>query len=71
VTPATILQSGSVGKQFTAVAVMLLVEDGQLALDDSITKYFPAAPATWRPIRIRHLLNPTSGIPDYAVEGFD
>jgi CubicO group peptidase (beta-lactamase class C family) len=66
VTPATMFQSGSVGKQFTAVAVMLQVEEGRLALDDSIMKYFPDAPASWRPITIRHLLTHTSGIPDYT-----
>lgn len=66
VTPETIFQSGSVGKQFTAVAVMLQVEDGKLALDDSITKYFTDAPDSWRPITIRHLLTHTSGIPDYT-----
>jgi len=66
VTPETIFQSGSVGKQFTAVAVMLQVEDGRLALDDSVTRYFPDAPASWRPITIRHLLTHTSGIPDYT-----
>ncbi len=66
VTPETIFQSGSVGKQFTAVAVMLQVEDRKLSLDDSVTKYLPGAPASWRPITIRHLLTHTSGIPDYA-----
>lgn len=71
VTPETIFQSGSVGKQFTAAAVMLLVEEGRIALEDSITRYLPDAPATWQPIRIRHLLTHTSGIPDYAVDTFD
>ena len=66
VTPKTMFQSGSVGKQFTAVAVMLQVEDGKLALDDSVTKFFPDAPASWRPITVRHLLTHTSGIPDYT-----
>jgi CubicO group peptidase (beta-lactamase class C family) len=66
VTPRTIFQSGSVGKQFTAVALMLQVEDGKLALNDSVTKYLPDAPATWRSITIRHLLTHTSGIPDYT-----
>ena len=66
VTPATIFQSGSLGKQFTAVAVMLQVEDGKLALGDSITKYFPDAPASWRAITVEHLLTHTSGIPDYT-----
>jgi len=66
VTAKTIFQSGSVGKQFTAVAVMLQVEDGKLALDDSVTKYFPDAPASWRSITVRHLLTHTSGIADYT-----
>jgi CubicO group peptidase (beta-lactamase class C family) len=71
VTPNTMFQSGSLGKQFTAVAVMLQVEDGKLALDDSVTKYFPDAPASWRPITIRHLLTHTSGIPDYTERSAD
>lgn len=71
VTAETIFQSGSVGKQFTAAAVMLQVEAGRIALDDSIAKYFPDAPASWKAIRVRHLLNHTSGIPDYATDTFD
>ena len=66
VTPATIFQSGSLGKQFTATAVMLQVEDGKLALTDSVTKYFPDAPPTWRAITVENLLTHTSGIPDYT-----
>jgi CubicO group peptidase (beta-lactamase class C family) len=64
VTPQSIFQSGSIGKQFTAAAVMMLVEDGKVGLDDSITKYFPEAPPAWKPITIRHLLTHTSGLPD-------
>ena len=71
VTAETIFQSGSVGKQFTAAAVMLQVEAGRIALDDSIAKYFPDAPASWKAIRVRHLLTHTSGIPDYATDTFD
>ena len=70
VTPETIFQTGSVGKQFTAVALMLLVEDGAVALDESIAKFFPDAPPSWRPITVRHLLTHTSGIPNFG-EGFD
>jgi CubicO group peptidase (beta-lactamase class C family) len=66
VTAATIFQSGSLGKQFTAVAVMLQVEEGKLALTDSVTKYFPDAPAAWRAITVENLLTHTSGIPDYT-----
>lgn len=71
VTAETIFQSGSLGKQFTSAAVMLQVEDGKIALDDPITKYFPDAPETWRSIRIRHLLTHTSGIPDYTNNTID
>src|SRR6185436_1174571 len=56
VSPDTIFQSGSVGKQFTSTAVMLLVEEGKIGLEDPITKYFPDAPAPWRGILVRHLL---------------
>ena len=66
VTTATIFQSGSVGKQFTAAAVMTEVEAGRLSLDDSIRKHFPDAPDAWTPITVRHLLTHTSGIPNYT-----
>jgi len=66
VTRSTIFQTGSLSKQFAAVAAMLQVEDGKLSLEDSITRFFPDAPATWKPITIRHLLTHTSGIPDYV-----
>ncbi|HJU75532.1 MAG TPA: serine hydrolase [Gemmatimonadaceae bacterium] len=71
VTAETIFQSGSLGKMFTAVAVMLQVEDGKLALSDPLTKFFPDAPNTWRDITVRHLLTHTSGIPDYTTDEFD
>lgn len=67
--PETMFQSGSVGKQFTATAVMLEVEAGKLRLDESITQIFPDAPADWKPITVRHLLTHTSGIPDYTDGG--
>lgn len=71
VTEETIFQSGSLGKMFTATAVMLQVEDGKLALSDPIMKFFPDAPASWRDITVRHLLTHTSGIPDYTTSTFD
>jgi CubicO group peptidase (beta-lactamase class C family) len=71
VTPDTIFQSGSVGKQFTAAAVMLMVEQEKLALDDPLTKFFPDAPAHWSGIKVRHLLTHTSGIPDYTGGSID
>lgn len=58
----TIFQSGSIGKMFTATAIMLMVEDGKLRLDESIRTYLPESPATWAPITTRHLLNHTSGL---------
>jgi CubicO group peptidase (beta-lactamase class C family) len=70
-TDSTVYQSGSVGKQFTAAGVMLLVEDGKITLDDSITRHIPELPASWRSITIRHLLSHTSGIPDYADSTLD
>jgi CubicO group peptidase (beta-lactamase class C family) len=65
-TPDTIFQSGSLGKMFTAAGVMLMVEDGKVSLEDPIGKYLPDAPASWKPVTIRHLLTHTSGIPDYT-----
>lgn len=70
VKPETIFQSGSVGKQFAATALMMLVEEGKISLDDSITKYLDDAPAAWKPITIRQLLSHTGGFPDYP-EDFD
>src|ERR1700693_3145671 len=55
----------SVTKQFTAMAIMLLVHDGKLRYDDRLTDVFPDFPAYGRAISIRHLLNHTSGLQDY------
>jgi len=70
VKPETIFQSGSVGKQFTATAVMMLVEEGKLGLDDPIAKYFKDAPPIWNQVTVRHLLSHTAGFTDYP-EKFD
>jgi uncharacterized protein (TIGR03435 family) len=67
VTPQTIFQSGSVGKQFVSAAVMLLVEEGKVRLDDSIVRYFPDAPDWWKPILVRNLLSHTSGLAEYET----
>jgi CubicO group peptidase (beta-lactamase class C family) len=73
-TPAsseTVYELGSVTKQFTAAAVMLLIEDGRIRLDDSIRKFFPEAPPAWNGITIRHLLTHTSGIQNHvAIPGW-
>jgi len=66
--PESIFQTGSVGKQFTATAVMMLVEESKVGLDDKISKYFPDSPPAWKEITVRHLLTHTSGIPDYTEE---
>ncbi|RYG20206.1 MAG: class A beta-lactamase-related serine hydrolase [Chitinophagaceae bacterium] len=66
VKPETIFQAGSVGKQFTSFATMLLVQDGKMSLNDKLTKYFPDAPAGWDSITVRNLLNHTSGFSDYT-----
>ena len=68
VRPETLFQSGSIGKQFTAAAVMLLVQDGKLSLDDKITKFFPDAPEDWKDIKLRHLLSHTAGLGDFPPE---
>ncbi|HVU85984.1 MAG TPA: serine hydrolase domain-containing protein [Pirellulales bacterium] len=65
VTEQTIFQSGSLGKQFTATGVMMLVEEGRLDLDDAVRKFLPDAPEAWQAIKIRHLLSHTSGLGDY------
>ncbi|MGA8533348.1 MAG: serine hydrolase domain-containing protein [Candidatus Tumulicola sp.] len=68
VKPETAFQSGSVGKQFVSTAIMMLVEQGRVSLDDSITKYFPHAPASWKPILIKNLLSHTSGLAEYESD---
>jgi CubicO group peptidase (beta-lactamase class C family) len=66
VTTETIFQSGSVGKMFTAAAVMSQVEKGRIGLEDPVSKYLPDAPASWRTMTIRHLLTHTSGVANYG-----
>jgi D-alanyl-D-alanine carboxypeptidase len=66
-TKETVYEIGSNTKQFTAAAIMMLVEEGKVRLEDPITKYFPEAPQTWRGITIRHLLTHTSGIQNHVA----
>lgn len=66
-TKDTVYEIGSNTKQFTAAAIMMLVEGGKVQLDDPITKYFPEAPQAWRSITIRHLLTHTSGIQNHVA----
>lgn len=62
VTPATIFQSGSIGKQFTSALVMLLADDGKLKLDEPVATYLRDTPPAWSSITVRHLLTHTSGM---------
>lgn len=65
VTPGSRFETGSIAKQFTAAAVMLLVEEGKLALDERASHYLADLPAAWKEITLRQLLSHTSGIPNY------
>lgn len=65
-TPETVFEAGSVSKQFTAAAILLLVQDGKLSLDDDIRKYLPEIPNYGPTIKIRHLMTHTSGLRDWG-----
>jgi len=67
----TVYEIGSMTKQFTAMSIMMLEEEGKLNLNNPITRYFPDAPSRWKQITIRHLLTHTSGIQNHvAVPGY-
>jgi CubicO group peptidase (beta-lactamase class C family) len=65
-TPDTIFESGSVAKQFTAMAILLLAQDGRLSLDDQVRKHVPELPDYGVPLTIRHMLTHTSGLRDWG-----
>lgn len=65
----TLFELASCTKPFTAIAVMKLVEEGRLSLDDSIAKHLPGVPDSCSAITVRHLLQHTSGIPGTNVHG--
>ena len=75
ITDTTVFDLGSVSKQFTAAAIVLLAQDGKLSLDDDIRDYVPELPGYGKPITLRHLLHHTSGLRDYtallAITGHD
>ena len=62
VTEETVIRLGSVSKQFFTTAILKLMEDGKLSIEDSVHKFFPDAPETWRPIQVKHLMSHTSGL---------
>jgi CubicO group peptidase (beta-lactamase class C family) len=64
--PDMVFQIGSLTKQFTAVAILLLVQDGKLSLDDQITLFLPGYETYGRDVTVEHLLTHTSGIPNFT-----
>ena len=65
-TTASILEAGSVSKQFTAAAILLLVRDHKLSLDDPVRRWVPELPAFMQPITLRHMLHHMSGLRDWG-----
>src|SRR6516225_9994970 len=68
--PEMILRLGSITKQYTAVSILQLVEQGKISLHDSIQKFIKDFPFKGHTITIENLLTHTSGIPDYEVLNF-
>lgn len=74
-TDSSVFDIGSIAKQFTAACIWTLIKDGKISLDDDIRKYLPELPFWGDTIKIRHMLNHTSGLRNYAsildLAGFD
>lgn len=66
--PETVYELASATKPLLATAIMLLVEDGEVRLEDEISRYVEGAPDAWKGITLRHLLTHTSGIKDYLAD---
>lgn len=62
VTPRTVFKLASISKHMIAAGVMLLVQDGKLALDDPVSKHLKGTPASWSGITLRHLMNHSAGL---------
>lgn len=62
--PTTRFRIGSITKQFTAAAILLLQERGRLKVTDHLCEYLPRCPAAWKPITLHHLLTHTAGLPE-------
>ncbi len=72
VTVDTVFEIGSVSKQMTAAAILLLVEDGKVKLDEKISAYLPNTPESWKDVTVRNLLTHSSGIKSYtSLDGFE
>jgi CubicO group peptidase (beta-lactamase class C family) len=65
-TPRTRFRIGSITKQFTAMAILILQERGKLSVQDRLCRYLTTCPQAWAPITLEQLLTHTSGIPDYT-----
>lgn len=65
-TPDTKFRLGSLTKQFTAMCILILQEQGKLSVEDSVSKYLTNCPDAWAKIKLRHLLTHTSGLADYT-----
>jgi len=63
-TNESIIEAGSVSKQFTAAAILLLEQQGKLSLNDDVRKYVPELPDYGTPVTLRHLMQHTSGLKD-------
>ena len=64
--PENVFEIGSITKQFTAVSILMLIEQNKLSLDDEITAFIPDYPTNGKSITVHHLLNHTSGIKSYT-----
>lgn len=72
VTDSTVFEIGSISKQFVSAAILLLMQEGRLGLDDPIHHHLTGLPGEWLGVTIRQLLTHTSGIPDYEeIESYD
>ncbi|MCQ3971226.1 beta-lactamase family protein, partial [Klebsiella pneumoniae] len=58
----------SVSKQFTAAAILRLQDEGVLSVDDPLCRWVQPCPEAWEPVRLRHLLSHTSGVPDLMAQ---
>ncbi len=65
-TADTVYEILSITKQFTAAAILVLVEEGKTGLDDTVAKYLPDSPTSWKDVTVRHLLTHSSGIMDFT-----
>ncbi len=66
----TAYELASVSKQFCATSIMMLVDQGKMSLEDPVSQYLPGTPTKWATMRVRHLLNHTSGIAEFPMDPF-